>query len=114
MTKLPYIGLTGFISKNKYKASKYINLNLLENIKKMNNKTGFILGLVSGIIYTLINYGNFFRFLDFIFAFIGALIIPLIFTFLISLFSKSLASGRTFGIMSIAIHIIATIGNLNS
>lgn len=80
----------------------------------MNNKTGYILGLVSGIIYTLINYGSNFRFLDFIAALIGALIIPLILTFLISVFSKSLEFGKTFGIISIAIHIIATIGNLNS
>ena len=80
----------------------------------MNSKTGYILGLVSGIIYTLINYGSNFRFLDFIATLIGALIIPLILTFLISLFSKSLEFGKTFGIISIAIHIIATIGNLNS
>ena len=51
---------------------------------------------------------------DFIAALIGALIIPLILTFLISLFSKSLEFGKTFGIISIAIHIIATIGNLKS
>jgi uncharacterized membrane protein HdeD (DUF308 family) len=80
----------------------------------MNNRTGYILGLISGIIYTLINYGSNFRIMDFIATLIGALIIPLILTYLISLFSKTLEFGRTFGIISIVIHIIATIGKLNS
>ena len=80
----------------------------------MNNRTGYILGLSSGVIYTIINYVSNFKIMNFIAILIGALIVPLILTYLITLFPKSLEFGRTFGIISIVIHIIATIGKLNS
>lgn len=80
----------------------------------MNYKTGYILGLVSTLVYTLINHGDSNKLIDFIASFVGALIIPLIITYVISLLFKNIELGKIFGITSIVIHIIATIGKLNS
>lgn len=79
----------------------------------MNNKTGYILGLVSALVYTLINHGNSNKLIDFVASFVGVLIIPLIITYIISLIFKNIELGKIFGIASIVIHIIATIGKLN-
>lgn len=80
----------------------------------MNNKTGYILGLVSALVYTLINHGDSNKLLDFVASFVGVLIIPLIITYIISLIFKNIELGKIFGISSIIIHIIASIGKLNS
>ncbi len=80
----------------------------------MKNKTGYILGLVSAFVYTLLNYGDSNTFINFIASFVGALIIPLTLTYIISLFLKNLELGKIFGIASIIIHILATVGKLNS
>ena len=77
----------------------------------MTNKTGYILGFISAIIYVILLYGIDTNYLlDFLAYFLGALLIPAIIAGLISLFSKN-NFGKIFGITCIIIHILSGLGN---
>lgn len=77
----------------------------------MTNKTGFILGLISAIIYVVILYGiDISQPLDFLAYFLGALLIPAIIAGLIYLFSRK-NFGKTFGITCIILDILSILGN---
>ncbi|MEL0457290.1 hypothetical protein WJN01_13710 [Flavobacteriaceae bacterium SZ-1-7] len=76
----------------------------------MTNKTGYILGLISAIIYVLVLYGiDTNHILDFFAYLLGALLIPAIIAGLISLFSKN-NFGKIFGFTCIIIHILSGLG----
>jgi hypothetical protein len=92
--------------------------NFLPKIKNqpiniiMNYKLGYILGLLSTIIYTITTNGiNFSHLLSFIAAILGALLIPATIAGLISLFAKGKNYGKVFGITCIVVHIMAYLGN---
>ncbi|AUS06896.1 hypothetical protein [Pseudotamlana carrageenivorans] len=77
----------------------------------MTNKTGYILGLISAIIYVIIIYGfSTNRLSDFLASLLGALLIPAIVAGLISLFSKN-NFGKIFAITCVIIHVISGLGN---
>ncbi|PKQ46872.1 hypothetical protein [Confluentibacter flavum] len=78
----------------------------------MTNKTGYILGIISALIYVLVIYGiDTNHLLDFLVYLLGALLIPLIIAGFISLFSKN-NFGKIFGITCIIIHLLSGIGGL--
>lgn len=78
----------------------------------MSNKTGYIIGFLCTIVYTIIQYGiNFNRLLDFFAYLLGTLLFPAIIAGLITLFSKKKNFGKVFGITCIIVCIVAGMGN---
>jgi membrane-bound metal-dependent hydrolase YbcI (DUF457 family) len=78
----------------------------------MSNKLGYILGLSSAIIYTIVIYGFDLNYiLDFVASLLGALLFPAIIAGLISIFSKGKNFGKVFGITCIILHLLAGFGN---
>ena len=82
----------------------------------MTNKTGNIVGIASALIYTIFhNRGNFNYFLDYLpqrlGSFVGALLIPLIISSIIYLFTQK-NFGKVFGITSLIVYILSSLGNL--
>jgi len=82
----------------------------------MTNRVGYILGIVSAIIYTLFhNKINLDYILDFLpqilGAFVGALLIPSFISGIIYIFSRK-NFGKIFGISSLIVHVISSFGNI--
>lgn len=80
----------------------------------MKYRKEYIIGLISGIIYTIIENKSQFEFFDFLGKLVGAMLIPVIISFLISIFSKNYEFGKNFGIISIVIHVMGILGQLKS
>lgn len=78
----------------------------------MSNIQGFILGLSSAIIYTLIIYdfNSNYYISGFFGSLIGVLLIPSLIAGLISIFSKGKNFGKTFGVTCVIFYIIIGIG----
>ena len=79
----------------------------------MNNKTGYVLGFLSTVIYVIVAEGvRFNDFLGFIAVSLGAALIPAIIAGLIAIFTKGRNFGKVFGITCVAVYISAFLGNL--
>ncbi len=77
----------------------------------MTNKTGYILGLISAIVYVLAIYGiDTNHILDFFACLFGVLLIPTVIAGLISLFSKN-NFGKIFGITCLIICMLSGLGS---
>lgn len=77
----------------------------------MDNKQGYMLGVFSGIIYTFVANKDSFEIIGFIAQLIGVLLIPLIISYFIVLFSKSKKFGKVFGITTLIVVSIGLLGN---
>jgi len=77
----------------------------------MDNKQGYMLGVFSGIIYTFVANKDSFEIIGFIAQLIGVLLIPLIISYFIVLFSKSKKFGKVFGITTLIVISIGLLGN---
>ena len=82
----------------------------------MTNKTGYIIGIVSALIYTLLHNNFNTNYLlnslpQILGAFIGALSVPAIISGIIFIFAKK-DFGKIFGITCIIVHIFSAFGNI--